>query len=544
MKRWLAGVIVAFALCAACAPREPAPGTATTGTTAAVDETPRDGGTLLRSLEADVATLNPVMVTSKYDWYATNYLFSSLIRIDENLLPSPGLAESWEISKDGREYTFKLNPKATFSDGRPVKASDVVFTMRKIVDPQSEASQLAGYFELLDIRRTRVLDDQTVVVAFREALASQLIQFFNVQIIPEHVYGKGDFKSDYTSKAVGSGPYVLVRREAGKEIVLERRKDYWGERPWIQSIILKPIVDEQTRWNAARRGDVDETTISSDIWNRSSKDPQAQRTIDFRRFYTLNYNYIAWNGRDAILSDKIVRRALAMCLDLSSIINNLYYGTARAMTGPFTADEWAFNPSVAAVPFNPQEAKRILASRGWMDSNGDGILDRNGKKLSIDFMVTAGSAAGIPLSQLFQEELKKIGVQLNILPVDPTMMIQRVLGGEYQAAYLAWDLDPDPDCFALFHSSQFPPRGQNFVFYANPEVDRLLDEARRSLDRSRRTELYNRVHEILNAEQPYTWTVQVSVKWAINKRVRGVEVSRGYGLFIWSPGELAWWLAR
>jgi peptide/nickel transport system substrate-binding protein len=159
-------------------------------------------------------------------------------------------------------------------------------------------------------------------------------------------------------------------------------------------------------------------------------------------------------------------------------------------------------------------------------------------------MVTAGSAAGIPLSQLFQEELKKIGVQLNILPLDPTMMIQRVLSGEYQAAYLAWDLDPDPDCYALFHSSQFPPRGQNFVYYANPEVDRLLDEARRSLDRSRRTELYNRVHEILNAEQPYTWTVQVSVKWALNKRVRGVEVSRGYGLFIWDPGELGWWLAR
>ncbi|HEX2120384.1 MAG TPA: peptide-binding protein, partial [Thermoanaerobaculia bacterium] len=95
----------------------------------------------------------------------------------------------------------------------------------------------------------------------------------------------------------------------------------------------------------------------------------------------------------------------------------------------------------------------------------------------------------------------------------------------------------------LFHSSQMPPRGQNFVHYSNPEADRLMDLARRELDQSKRKDLYWRLHEVLSADQPYTWVMQVSAKWGINKRVRGVETSRGYGLFLWYPGELGWWLA-
>ncbi|HEX7832782.1 MAG TPA: hypothetical protein VF787_24230, partial [Thermoanaerobaculia bacterium] len=124
------------------------------------------------------------------------------------------------------------------------------------------------------------------------------------------------------------------------------------------------------------------------------------------------------------------------------------------------------------------------------------------------------------------------------------MAIQRILAGNYEAAYLGWDLDPDPDPFALFHSSQMPPRGQNFVFFSNAEADRIIEAARQELDISKRKELYWRLHELLVDEQPYTWTVQVSSKWAINKRVRGVATSRGYGLFLWYPGELGWWIAK
>jgi peptide/nickel transport system substrate-binding protein len=509
------------------------------------DDTPQDGGTLIRRLEVDVASLNPIVSTSRYDRYVANYLFTPLVYFDKELRPVPGLAKSWEVSADGRVYTFALNEKATFADGTPVRASDVVFTLNKIVDPASEAVQIAGYFELLDKANTKAIDDHTVQIAFREAFASQMIRFNDVLVLPEHIYGKAaNFKADFATKAVGSGPYRLVRRVPGTEIVVERRADFWGTRPHIQTVVFRVIGDAQTAWKALQRGDIDETIIVSDTWQREHRNPELQKSIDFRRFYTLNYNYVAWNTRDPLLSDKRIRRALTMCIPIESVISDLYHGTARAMSGPFTPDEWAYNPAVPVIRHDPEGAKRILVSLGWLDQNGDGILEKQGKPLKVEMIIIPGSATTSQFAQMFQAELKKIGVQLELVTLDGSIAIQRILGGNYQSTYLGWDLDPDPDQFGIFHSSQIPPRGQNFTFYSNPEADRLIEAGRKELDQSRRREIYHRLHAVLAEDQPYTWTTQVSVKWALSKRLRGVDVSRGYGLYLWYPGELGWWIPK
>jgi peptide/nickel transport system substrate-binding protein len=214
------------------------------------------------------------------------------------------------------------------------------------------------------------------------------------------------------------------------------------------------------------------------------------------------------------------------------------------MTGPFTPDEWAYNPTVPATRYDPEEAKRIFTEAGWKDLNGDGVLEKDGQAFKLDLLIMSGSATARQLAQMLQAELKKAGVQMEVVVMDGAMAIQRIVSGNYQAAYLSWDLDPDPDPYALFHSSQFPPRGQNFVFYQNGEADRLMDEARRELDVSKRKDLYWRLHEVLANDQPYAWIVQVSAKWGINRRVRGVTSSRGYGFFLWYPGEQDWWIAQ
>ena len=532
-------LLLMLVVCAACNRHEQR------AAPAAVDEnTPQEGGTLVRRLESDIVGVNPVLEKSKYDRYVDIYLFNPLVNHDSNLRPSPGLAEKWEISPDGKQYTFHLAPNARFSDGTPVVAGDVLFTLKKIIDPESEAAQVAPGFQSADIANSKIIDAHTIVIAFKEADASQMIHFNDLLTLPEHVYSKGNFKNDYLNTAVGSGPYRLVRRLAGKEVLLERREDYWGTKPYLKNILFKLVNDSQTAWNAVKHGDIDETMIGSDVWLMESKRPELQRMIDFPRFYTLNYNYIAWNERDPLFSDKRVRRALGMCLDVGSIINNLYHGTARAVSGPFTPDQFGFNPNVPVLPFDPLQAKRLLNDAGWFDTNGDGILDKNGKPLKFDFAIFSGSVAALPVAQLFQEELKKIGVELNIVQLDPALLIQRIIAGNYQSAYLAWDLDPDPNPFAQFHSSQIPPKGQNFVYYINPAVDKLIEQAGRELDFNKRVAMFQQLHEILAADQPYTWVIQVSVKWAINKRVKNVKESRGWGLFTWYPGEMDWWIPR
>jgi peptide/nickel transport system substrate-binding protein len=425
-----------------------------------------------------------------------------------------------------------------------VRASDVLFTLRQIVNPAVDAPQIANYFEELDVTRTRAIDDHTVDIAFRRPLASQLMHFADVFVIPERTYGHGDFNKDFNDLSVGSGPYRIASRERGKEIILERRADYWREKPHIQTVVFKVIADHGTAWNALKVGEIDETIISSDTWNREHTNPALTRTIDFRRFYTIGYNFIAWNNRRPLLADPRVRRALTMCVPIDAIVRDLYHGTARALSGPFTADEYAFNPAVPMVAFNPAEARRLFASAGWLDRDGDGVLERNSRKFALEMMVIQGSASSLQFAQAVQAELKKVGVQLDIRAADATAFTQQMRAGNYDAGFSAWELDADPDPKSLFHSSEVPPQGQNFVFYSSAEADRLIDAARQELDFSKRKALYQQLHQVLANDQPYTWTVQVSLKWAINKRLHGVATSAGSGLFLWYPGEFDWWVQQ
>jgi len=511
----------------------------------AVDESkPQDGGTVVRRLESDLGTVNPVLATSKYDRMVDNYIFTPMVYLDANLRPVAGLAKSWDISPDGRSYTFHLNEKATFSDGTPVLASDVYWTLAKIADPNGGAAQLAGDFENVDMAKTKVLDPHTIVVNFKEPLAAQLVKFNDFNVLPEHVYSKGDFKNDYNFRSVGSGPYRLVRMDPQKEVVLERREDYWGQKPYLKTVVLKVLTDFATAWNAIKKGDIDETNISSDVWMMESRRPEMQRKFDFRRFYTLSYNFVAWNEKNPLFQDKRVRRALGMCLDVPAIINNLYHGTARAMSGPFTPDEYSYNPAVPVLAYDPIGAKALFNNAGWFDTNNDGVLDKGGKPFKFDLYVFSGSAVGAQFGQIFQQELKKAGVEMNIIQLDPAQLLKHVLGGEYQAVYMGWQLDAEPDLYGAFHSSQMPPKGQNFIYYNNPVADQLIMQGRTEFDFAKRKALLQQLEAVLADDQPYTWTIQVSEKWVISRRLHGVKESRGYGLFTWYPGEFDWWIPR
>lgn len=502
---------------------------------------PVSGGTLVRRIGSDVNTLNFARSTTIYEKYVLSYLHDSLLEWDENLDLAPGLAREWSVSEDGKSYTFLLDRRATFSDGQPVRASDVVFTLRKIVDPASQAVQLAGLFDGIALDRTRAVDDFTVEVGFRQARAGQLTAF-NIPILAEHVYGEGDFVQDHNWNVVGTGAYRLVRREAGREILLERRDDYWRTRPYIDRIRFRVLSDETVAWNAMKRGDIDEMQIRSDIWKAEKDTPQVRAMMEIHRFYELAYNFIAWNNRNPILADRNVRRALTMCLDRPALVENLYHGTARIISGPFTPDQWAYNPRVAPLQYHPDAAQVLLAEAGWADADGDGILDRRGTPLRIEALLSAGSQTSLQQGQVLQDTLKRVGVDLVLTPLEGATFFERIVNGEFEAAFLGWGIDPDPDLFSTFHSSQVPPVGQNFVYYSNPEVDRLIVEGRREFDFQKRKAIYHQLHELLNEDQPYTWTVQVSQKWGVNRRVRNVKVGRGLGLFLWHPDSLAWWI--
>jgi peptide/nickel transport system substrate-binding protein len=532
--RWRIPAVVLVLAALACAPAE--------RKDAALPEAPVEGGRLVRHLATDTETLNFVLHDSQAEKFVLSYIHDPLLDLNQALEVIPGVAESWEVSDDGSSWTFQLDPNATFSDGRPVRAADLIFTLRKIVDPKSESTQYAGMFADLDLERTRALDDHTAEVVFTRARPGQIYSF-NIAILPEHVYGKGDFLRAFNDRAIGCGPYKLVRRTPGKEILLERRDDYWRESPWITSILFRIISDRTQAWNALRAGEIDESPITTDQWLMSRDDAALTEAVDFHRFYELGYNFIPWNNRDPILMDANIRRGLTMCLDRRLIIEKLYYGTARVISGPFTPNHWAFNPSVDPIEFDPAAARRVFEESGWSDSDRDGVLDRDGAPLAIDILLATGDTTSANQAQIFQDELARVGVRMTLTQVDFATLVSRLFAGEYQGTMLSWSLDLDPDLFSIFHSSQIPPNGQNFAFYSNPEVDALIMDARATLDHDRRVAIFRQLHSILARDQPYTFTIQASTKWGVNRRIRNVEEAEGLGLYGWYPGSLQWWIA-
>ncbi|MDQ3282855.1 MAG: ABC transporter substrate-binding protein [Acidobacteriota bacterium] len=532
MRRALAVLLITIA--AACRREPPRP-----TETATVADAGQDGGRIVRRLESDPTSLNYVLHTTEDERQVLDLLYEPLIDFDQNLNPVPGTAAKWEVQDAGKTYILHLDPRATFSDKTPVLASDVVFTLHKILD--EESVQFASWFEGLDREGTRAIDERTVRVAFNDARAAQLLAF-NIAVMPEHVYAKGDFKR--TTKVIGNGAYVIRRRVRGRSIQLERRDDYWRTKPRIRTVLFHPITDNATAWRALTRGDVDVTRVDNDTWSRVKDDPAITSKIEFFNAFRLGYNAIAWNLSDPMLEDARVRRALAMSFDRHTVIERLYHGQARAVTGPFTPDSWANNPEVTPIDYNPTAAKALLASAGWHDADGDGILDRNGKPFELTLLITSGTGPSRDQAQVFQQSLRQIGVVLNLRASEEAAFYDLILKRNYQAAYLSWVNEPDPDPFSLFHSSQLPPDGMNVVSYRNAEADQLMEEARTELDPARRADLYHQLHDVLARDQPYLWTVQVSEKWGVNRRVHNVAVAKGLGLFHWSPGPLGWWLEK
>jgi peptide/nickel transport system substrate-binding protein len=499
--------------------------------------TTRDGGALVRRLEGEVATLNYLLQTTEDEAQVLALLYDPLIAVDQNLEPIPATAARWEILDGGKTFVLHLDPRATFADGQPVRASDVVFTLNKIFE--AESPQFAPWFESLDREQTKAVDERTVRVVFKEAHAGR-VYAFQIGVMPEHVYAKENFAK--TTKVVGNGPYVVKSRQRGRGIVLERNAKYWRDKPAIQTVTFRVITDDATGWRALQRGDVDVARVNNATWARVKDDPAVTSAINFHSVYRLAWNAVAWNLDDPLFADARVRRALAMAFDRQAVIDRLYAGQARAVTGPFTPDQPAHSNDVTQIEFNPTAASALLSSAGWHDTDRDGVLDREGKPFAFKLLIAAGSAASRDQMLVLQEALRAIGVKVELRAVDDAAFYGQVFERNFQAAYLSWVNEIDPDPSDLFHSTQLAPGGMNVIGYRNAEADQLMDEARTEMDAGQRRELYHRLHDVLSRDQPYLWTVQVAEKWGVRKRVQNVQVAKGRGLFEWWPDSRAWWL--
>ena len=501
---------------------------------------PVQGGRVIRHLEADCKTLNWVLHTTQYEDYVLRYLYDSLLDYDENYDVVPVLAESYDVSKDHVRITIRLRDNLTWHDGEPITADDVAFTMDRIRDPAVPAVNISGWFDKLE--RVDVEDEHTVVFVWKEPYAPSLHALTELRPIPKHVYGEGDFLGHPANRSpVGSGAFKFEEWKTSQSITLVRNDDYYGPKAYLDMVIFRVIPDRSVALNALKTGELDEMRVRQVQWENITKDSDFLARFNDPHYYVPQYNYFAWNCRSVWFKDKMVRRAMTMLLDRQKVIETLYSNYSKLVTGPYYIHSWAYNHNVEPYPFDPAAAKTLLDEAGWVDSDADGIREKDGVQFSFEFFIVGGSQISSELAQLFQSECSKAGVEVRIRAIEGATFFDKVFKGEYDAAALAWRLDKDPDLFDTFHSSEVPPKGLNHVFYSNPQVDMLLEAGRVEFDLEERAKIYHAVHRLIHEDQPYTFVNTVPEKRPISKRIGNVVLSPD-GPFKFYPGGIYWFV--
>lgn len=499
---------------------------------------PAEGDWIISRMAAETENLNPYTSTDAYASRINEFIFESLLDRDNQTLEMiPELAESWEISEDKLTYTFTLHEGTAFSDGTPLTTEDIKFSFDTIKDPKIDAPHLRNYYK--DVTACEIIDARTARFTCSKPYFRHIVMIGGLEIIPKHIYGVGEFnKHPNNRNPVGSGPYVLEKWDPGQQIVLAANPAYWGKRPYLDKRIYRLILSDGPALQALTGGQLDTMSLTPDQWVKETNTRRFTETFNKFSFYGPYYNYVGWNNRRPQFSDKMVRRALTMLLDREQIRETIFHGLAIAVTGNFFIDSPEYNKDVQPWPFDPEQAKQLLTGAGWTDSDGDGIRDQDGVAFRFELIIKNESPETEGIATVFQNELKRAGIQMTIRPLEWATFLQQVDARQYDACILGWSMPPDPDPYQVWHSSQAEGRGSNFVGFTSAEADTIIETARETFDRDKRIELYHRFHEILHEEQPYTFLFCSKSLLAVDKRFHGIV------MYPFGPDSEEWWVPK
>lgn len=485
---------------------------------------PVEGDWLIYHLGAEPGTLNPIVATDAYEGVINGgNIYETLIERDnETLELKPLLAESWEISEDKLTYTFKIREGVKWQDGTPFTSADVVFSYKTIMNPKVDAPQLRSYYQ--EIRDVEAIDDHTVKFTYARPYFLALEFCGGMPIVPKHIFEEGDFNTNPAGrKPVGTGPFEFVKWTTGREVVLEKNPDYWGEKPHLNRIVFRIITDSSVALQVLKRQELDVASLTPIQWEKQTNSPDFEKHFDKFSYFTPNYSYIGWNSKRPFFADKRVRTALTHLVNRDLILDKVMYGLGAIVTNPFYINSPEYDKSIEPIPYDPAAARKLFEEAGWVDHDGDGIRDKDGVKFSFEFLIPGGSETGEKIATILKEELDGIGINMTIRKTEWAVFTTRLNERNFDAVTLAWSMGIESDPYQIWSSTQ-AEAGSNFIGFKNAEVDRLIETARKEFDRDKRIELYRQFSEIIHEEQPYTFLFCRKATVAVNKRFENVTV--------------------
>jgi peptide/nickel transport system substrate-binding protein len=455
---------------------------------------------LIMSSIGDASYLNPILAQDSASGDINSFVFNGLIKYDRNLQNFVGvLAESWKV-EEGLEpvITFRLRRGILWHDGKEFTAHDVKFTYDKIMDEKTNTVRRSSY-EL--VKKAEVLDPYTFRVTYKQPFSPGL-ETWSIGIIPKHLLENGDINTaPFNRKPVGTGPFRFVEWVSDEKIVLEANPRYFEGRPHLDRIIYRIIPEPALNEMEILTRGVDYSSLFPFEFKRISQVP----FINTYSQPSLGYTYIGYNLKNPLFQDRRVRRALTYAVNRQEIVQYVLYGLGEVATGPFPNQMWYCNPHVRPIPYDPQKARQLLAEVGWKDTNGDGILEKDGKPFRFKLITNSGNETRRDVGVLAQRQLREIGIDVTFEFYEWSVFLKDFINARhFDACILGWGLSVDPDAYEIWHSSQIE-KGFNFVSYRNPEVDRLWEQGRREYDIEKRKEIYWQIHKLIAEDQPYTF---------------------------------------
>lgn len=507
---------------------------------------PTQGGVFVQASSADATILNPILSSDSASSGVHTFLFPTLLGQDAfsgEFVPTE-LAESWSTSDDGLVWTFNLRQDMVWSDGEQVDANDFKFTYDAIASELVETPRKSNV-ELIE--SIEVVDDFTLVVTFSEVKCDGLGDL-GLGILPSHLYAE-DFSDIMTSAlneepAVSAGPLTFNEWVRDDNVTLLRNDTYFKGAPNMDGMIIKTIPDAGARLAQLQTGEIDVLGLQPEQLTTAQLNPD----LDVFKFKDDGYSYIGLNLADPanpqpgldedgnrveqdphpILSELAVRQAIAHALDYNTIINKVYLGQGYLMSANVVpAVEWAFNEELEPYAFDTELAASILEEAGWVDSDGDGIREKDGNTLTLSLKTNAGNTTREDLGALVQDQLNSIGFDIQFEAIEFGTLVGELLGQTFDMVIIGWTglgTDPNDDSFWALRFDT-PGSGFNFVSYANERVDELLKAGLSvpGCDPAERAPYYKEIQQIIHDEIPYVFVTGSIGNTGYNKRWQGID---------------------
>lgn len=487
--------------------------------------------TVVAGISEPQGIFNPYFFVNGWDENVTNVIFSRLIDWDSHGNLVPGLAESWKVSPDGKVYTIKLRPDLTFSDGSPLTAEDVAFTLTVLYDPKYDGdtditlANIAGGADYKagkadSVSGLKVIDPLTLQVTTTQPGATTLGKIGG-PVLSKAYYGKGyqrgnlDYLRTLHGKPLGNGPYVYEKYIPGQEIRFHANTHFYRGTPPTPRFIYR-VTNPSTNFQLFQTGETD-----YDAFTSRPDDIEQLKLLGFANinlYGSSDYSKVEFNVRRPALQDVKVRQALIYGLDRQKLIDVVYQGYGTVANEPISPISWAYNPEgVNPYKFDPTQAKKLLDEAGWKPGP-DGIRVKDGKRLELTLLVSKKvlNDALIPIAK---ENWQQIGALLKPQVVDfNALMAQRKAGNYDLASFSTSTLNDPHDGVWDFYSNEAKASG-----YSNAQVDKLINEGNATLDEEKRKAIYHELYKVLAADPPAILLGNRKILSASSARVTGFK---------------------